>query len=160
MHAPPPVRVVCSGGGLWQALLTGLPALAAAVFAAWLCGHAGLDAPATALLALGSAALAAALAWRGAQPGPAQLGWDGQAWWLDEQPLASLTPMLDLDRWVLLRAQAAGGGSARWLPAAARQAGAGWHGLRVAVRAARPTDAAGAPAAWFAAAAGTAAPGR
>jgi hypothetical protein len=39
---------------------------------------------------------------------------------------------LDLGRFLLLRWRPDGGGRARWLPLTAAEAGASWHGLRVA----------------------------
>ena len=60
------------------------------------------------------------------------LAWDGQAWWLDGQPVtASL--QLDLSVGLLLRVRSAGG--QRWLGISRAEAGAAWHRLRVAVQA-------------------------
>jgi hypothetical protein len=130
VRQPPPVSVRCSGGRPWRALNLGLPALAAAALAAWAAGHAGA-APAPMLAAAALAAAAAAFAFARVLPGPADLRWDGQAWTADGVP-GTLDIAVDAGAWMLLRLRPAAGGAVRWLPVGAAEAGAAWHGLRVA----------------------------
>ena len=75
-------------------------------------------------------------------PGPAwQLAWTGQAWHLllpglsPPQPaLQAVQVALDLGSWMLVHT-VSDQGRHRWHGASAGQAGAAWHGLRVALRA-------------------------
>ena len=79
-----------------------------------------------------SAAAAAGVALRGLARAPIELAWDGQAWWLDGQPV-SASLQLDLAAGLLLRLQSTSG--QRWVGISRAEAGAAWHRLRVAVQA-------------------------
>lgn len=131
MRAAPAVAVRCTGGKFWCALQLGLPAVAAAAFAAW--GALGLAAgDGAAALAAGLAgAGAAALAWPGARPRPVALQWDGQRWTADGAP-GRLQLMVDPGFLLLLRLHLDAGGQ-RWLAVAAAEAGPAWPALRAAV---------------------------
>ena len=74
----------------------------------------------------------------------AALGWDGQAWSLQQRgaslgvqgttPVADLQWRIDLGPWLLARARCAAG-PARWLVLRQRSVGPAWHLLRVALTA-------------------------
>ncbi len=127
MRAAPAVAVRCSGGALWRALRTGLPALAAGSCSAWLLLH--LEVPAWP--ALGVAVAVGGFAWRRTRPQDLLLQWDGQRWLVDGEA-GRLQLMMDLGPCLLLRLHRAQG-TALWVPVTAREAGAAWHGLRAAV---------------------------
>lgn len=63
---------------------------------------------------------------------PVQLSWDGEGWLLDGQPV-SASLQLATGAGLLLRLRGADG--PRWLGISRPEAGAAWHGLRVAVQA-------------------------
>jgi len=145
MHGAPPVALVCEGGAVWRGVRTGLPALAAATFVAWIAGHAGLGLPGQALAALATALPVAALAWRRAAPRPCPLAWDGEQWRLGTAGDAgSVDVMIDLGGWLLLRHTSHGVGAAPvWLAVSGSAAGAALHGLRLALQARTPAAHAG-----------------
>jgi hypothetical protein len=145
MHGAPPVALVCEGGAVWRGVRAGLPALAAAAFAAWVAGHAGLGLPGQALVALVAAVPAATLAWRAAAPQPRALAWDGEHWRLGpaDQP-GRVDVMIDLGGWLLLRHTGDGANAAvTWLAVSGSSAGAALHGLRLALQARAPAAHAG-----------------
>jgi hypothetical protein len=159
MHAAPPVEVDLAGGHAERVLIVLLHALAAGVFAQWLTAQMNLPEH---WLLLGLP-LAAWLGWRVAcallPRSRRRLGWTGQGWQLRTQPhhhqtavdpaalagvtaaqasgtpLAQLHLQLDAGAWLLLRWQQAGTPRVGWGIARAAVAGAGWHGLRVALQA-------------------------
>ena len=145
MHGAPPVALVCEGGAVWRGVRTGLPALAAAAFAAWIVGQAGLGSTGQALAALAAALPVAALAWRWVAPRPCALAWDGEQWRLGTAGEAgSVDVMIDLGGWLLLRHTSHGVGAAPvWLAVSGSAAGAALHGLRLALQARTPAAHAG-----------------
>jgi hypothetical protein len=132
VHTAPPVSLPCRAGLAWRALCAGLPALAAAVLLAWLLMQLEQN-PLPALLA---APVVGGLLWRGSNDGAVQLSWDGQRWAVDDQ-VVQLDLMMDLGSTLLLRLRHADRPT-RWLPVSAKQAGAAWHALRVAVHGPKP----------------------
>ena len=130
-------------GGCERRLVAAVHALAAAPVGAWLASHGGgpllLGVPAAALLG-------AWFGWNVLRPLRGSLRWDGRGWWHvphtgAAHPLHSVDLMMDLGGWFLLRVCAeqlprrlvAGA----WCGVSRRDAGAGWHGLRLALYQAR-----------------------
>ncbi len=72
------------------------------------------------------------LSWRWLPGGHVDLCWDGQQWSIDGRA-GTVELMIDTGSWMLLRQRVAGGG--HWLAVGAGDAGAVWHGLRVALHA-------------------------
>jgi hypothetical protein len=145
MHGAPPVALVCEGGAVWRGVRAGLPALAAAAFAAWATGHAGLGLGAQALVALVAAVPVATLAWRSTAQLARTLAWDGEHWRLGpaDEP-GRVDVMIDLGGWLLLRHTGQRAGAATvWLAVSGAAAGAALHGLRLALQARAPTAHAG-----------------
>ncbi len=129
MRAAPAVAVELGGSPAWQLAQALIWAAAVGALCAWLLARDG-HAASLGLLAALPAGLGA---WRLTREPPTTLTWDGQHWLLGGTAVR-LTVALDLDRWVLLRLQAADSpATTRWLPAAAAQAGTRWHGLRAAL---------------------------
>ncbi|MDR7334753.1 hypothetical protein [Roseateles asaccharophilus] len=109
-----------------QAVVALIVALAAAGVAGWVTSHHPFMWPLWLALPL-----AAGWAWREAAVQPRLLRWDGQAWWLTEpdasaEMAVSLSVLIDLDGWLLLRAAP----GSRWLPLSRRQQSAHWTALR------------------------------
>lgn len=132
MRAAPPVEVPLAAAGPGRAMSAALHA-AAAWSASTAFGAAG---PWDTLAALAAAAAGAVL-WRSPR---GSLRWDGAAWaWVtpagEVVPLARLRLQIDFGRWVLLRWTGAGARRATWASLGAAQAGAAWHGMRVALAA-------------------------
>ncbi len=138
MRAAPPVDVPLSAARLERAVCALLYALAAlgsavALASAFESGSPGWLAAAAATCA----APVGAMAWR---PPRGRLRWDGQVWTrlqLSGQPqrIDRLQIQLDFGTWVLLRWHAEGQRRATWAALRAADAGAAWHGLRVALAA-------------------------
>ena len=131
MRAAPAVAVRGSGGRLWCALHTGLPALAGAAVVGWaalLMGAGVAWALGLSLMAGGGAGL---LALRLGRPAEALLQWDGQRWAADGAP-GHLQLMMDPGFLLVLRLHLDGGGE-RWLAFSAAEAGPAWPALRAAV---------------------------
>jgi hypothetical protein len=139
MRTAPPVSVHCSGGRVWRALQSLLPALAAAVFVVWLTEYGGWPKPQTAFAALFLTTIVAVLAWRAAAPRIALLTWDGRCWRVDDAS-GQLLVMMDLGLWMLLRLKPAPQGPLRWLAVSASEAGPAWHGLRAALHSVQPSE--------------------
>ncbi|MET0519155.1 MAG: hypothetical protein ABW005_10010 [Burkholderiaceae bacterium] len=128
-------------------LVAGLVGLSAAALLAGLAAH-----DARALYLLPVLPLLLWLAWRGARIEPRRLQWDGQCWRLaaggspDPGPVVRLEVLIDLDRWLLLRAQTphAANPLHRWrriyLPLSQSGQGAAWGALRATLYSARPND--------------------
>ncbi len=143
MRAAPAVAVRCTGGAAWRLLRTLLPALAAAVFVAWLFLHAEWPASRAWLAAAVVGGVVAAMGWWRTAPRTAALAWDGQQWTVDGV-VGRLAVMIDIGP-VLLRLQPGTGGAraARWLAVTAADAGAQWGALRAALYSySRPPDSA------------------
>lgn len=132
MRRTPPVRVQLQPQPAVQAAVALLVTLAAAGLAGWATSHhpgawpLWLTVPAFGLLA-----------WREAAVRPRLLRWDGQAWWLAEPDSSAETEvkllvLIDLDRWLLLRATP----GPRWLPLSRRQQAGHWGALRATLFAA------------------------
>ncbi len=104
MRRSPPLLIQARVQPRLQALIAGFAALVVVGQAAWLGDH---EPRAWALLAL--APLAGWWAWRLAAVLERRLRWDGEAWWLSEpsqshEAAVKLRVLIDLDRWLLLRA--------------------------------------------------------
>lgn len=146
MRAAPSVHAVLTTGAVERRFVVLLHGITAATLAGWLhavwFAHDPGSAWVTLLLVPALCALGTWQARRLWPPGPAgALSWSGQAWlWTapgrdqPEPPLQALIVALDWGHWMLLRA-VCHDGRHRWWGASATQAGAAWHGLRVALRA-------------------------
>ncbi len=127
MRTAPAVSVHGSGGRPWRWFAGLLAGCAASSLLATALAHAQWPAAPAGLALLLAAALTA---WRRLPPA-VHLVWDGRAWTADGQAV-TLSLVMDLGFWMLLRLRAPSGAS-RWLPVARADAGPAWHGLRVAV---------------------------
>ena len=136
MRAAPAVSVRCTGGPVWRAWCTLLPALAAAALLAWAFGQVGKP-EAGAWMALGLVGFGLVRARRQPLASDTLLAWDGHRWSVDGTA-GSLAVMLDLGPWLLLRVRFPKGHTTRWVAVSAHEAGAAWHLLRVAVFAQPP----------------------
>ena len=135
----PPVSVCSDGGAAWRLYQAAVAAAGSGVLLFWLAQHATAASNSPPAFSAGWAFLCAGcgaglvgwLRWRRAVQPPRTLAWDGRVWTLDGQAV-DLQPMLDLQRWLLLRAH----GPARrpqWLAMSGHHASpAAWHGLRAA----------------------------
>jgi hypothetical protein len=147
MRAAPAVDAALGSGRFERMVIVLLHAGTGAAVAGWASAH--VDATAGPLagglgwwLALAVALAMGAVGWllaRRALPAePAQLCWDGTAWQLRTdalRPLGQVVVAMELGAWVLLQLRPAPGRASHWRVAAARDAGASWHGLRVALQA-------------------------
>jgi hypothetical protein len=118
----------------------GLAALAVGALTAWVLGHLKLPTwpawPALVLAGLAGALLRARLE----QAEPVTLCWDGQQWRADDVA-GTLSVMIDLGSWMLLRLQpAAPRARPLWLPVSAADAGPAFHALRAAAYARPPAS--------------------
>jgi len=146
LRHPPAFSVTLNPDPAWRALGCVLSGLAVAGLVATLLQHLtpALAAPACAATLLLAAAAAAWLARAlGCRDYRYRLRWDGQAWWLasGQQPElpVRLSVAMDLDHWLLLRAQRPGWRLAwrpLYLPLAEAAAQAHWPELRAALFAA------------------------
>lgn len=147
LRHPPAFSITLNPDPAWRALGCLLSGLAGAGLTATLLQHLtpALGAPAFAAALLLATVTAAWLARTlGCRDYRYRLRWDGQAWWLasgaqPELPVR-LSAAMDLDHWLLLRAQRPGGLLARWplyLPLSAAAAQAQWPELRATLFAAR-----------------------
>lgn len=142
MRAAPAVSVRLLPSTHWRRALAllALAALTSTATWAWQRGDR------TGVLALGGVLAGVALAVRTARPGPRQLRWDGQRWWLQTapepaEPLAGeVSVAIDLGAWLLLRFDAAPGARPRraWLPLQRAGQEPDWHALRCALYSPRP----------------------
>ena len=131
MRQAPPVSVLYRGRG-WRGLQTAVPALAAAAFTAWCLQHADASDAAAALGAFAAGLVGGGVAWAAARHSGLTLGWDGERWTADGQPV-EVQLMLDAAGGLLLRLRGLPGQRTVWLGVSAREAAAGWHGLRTAL---------------------------
>ena len=138
MRAAPPVDVPVSAAGVERTASALLYAAAAA--AAALGAQSLLERPIglPALIAL--AVCAAVSGWYLWRPPAGRLRWDGRAWSLVQasgqvRAVGQLQLQVDLGRWVLLRWRGEGEPRTTWASLRAADAGAAWHGLRVALAA-------------------------
>jgi len=147
LRHPPAFSITLNPDPAWRALGCLLSGLAGAGLTATLLQHLtpSLAAPAFAAALLVAAAAAAWLARiLGCRDYRYRLRWDGQAWWLasgaqPELPVR-LSAAMDLDHWLLLRAQRAGWRLAwrpLYLPLSEAAAQARWPELRATLFAAR-----------------------
>jgi hypothetical protein len=127
MRRTPPVVVQLEPQPAVQAAIALIAALASAGLAAWAISHRGSAWPTLLVLPF-----VVVWAWRAAAVRPRRLRWDGQAWWLaepgriEQETAVRLAVLIDLDAWLLLRANP----GPRWLPLARRQQVAQWGALR------------------------------
>src|SRR5574337_2128493 len=154
MRAAPPVEVPLAAARAERAACALLHALAA--FGPVVAAGSALGLGQLAWLATAAVACAAVLgviAWR---PPRGRLRWDGEAWTVLPAPgqcqrIDRLRVQIDFGTWVLLRWTVEGQRRAAWAPLRAADAGASWHGLRVALAAhgaalsSRPCDPASTP---------------
>lgn len=132
MRRTPPLAVELQPQPAVQAVVALIAALTAGGLAVWAFSHQPWLWPVSLAVPL-----AAAGAWREAAVLPRRLRWDGQAWWLAdavsaEETAVQLAVLIDLDRWLLLRATP----GPRWLPLSRRQQTAHWNALRATLFAA------------------------
>jgi hypothetical protein len=136
---PPAVEVTLAPGRREQWLVAAAHAMAVSFLGAWLAEHAG--APVVAAWAL-AGVVGAWLGLKVLQPMVGALRWDGECWWHlpyaeGAHPLHRVDLMMDLGGWVLLRARAERGQRrllpGHWCGISRRDAGHGWHGLRLAL---------------------------
>lgn len=132
MRRTPPVVVQVQPQPAVQAFVALIAALASCGLAAWAISHQPLAWP-----ALLVTPFAAFWSWRAASTLPRRLRWDGEAWWLaepgrDDETRVQLAVLIDLDSWLLLRANP----GPRWLPLSRRQQAAHWGALRATLFAA------------------------
>lgn len=132
MRRTPPVHALLQPQPLVQACVAVLVALALGGLVAAAAAHDARAWPALLLLPV-----AAAWAWAQAAVQPRRLRWDGEAWWLQEQPGADetaveLAVLIDLDTWLLLLARP----GPCWLPLSRAQQ-PHWQALRATLFAAR-----------------------
>ncbi len=132
MRRTPPLAVQLMPQPAAQAVVALIAALAAGGLAAWLASHQPQSWP-----VLCAVPVIACWAWRAAAVQPRRLRWDGEAWWLStpggqHEAAVQLTVLIDLDGWLLLRANP----GPFWLPLSRRQQAAGWGALRATLFAA------------------------
>lgn len=138
MRAAPPLRLQVCADRRVQGLVTGLALLACAVLLLAIGQHLPQVWPAAVLLPV-----VALMAWRLSVALPRRLRWDGQTWWLATPPAVqveqqvSLDVVIDLDRWVLLRARSSLPRSTLYLPLAQDHHPETWGALRATLFAAR-----------------------
>src|SRR5574337_161190 len=138
MRAAPPVEVPLAAARAERAacaLLHALAALGSVAAAGSALGLGQLAWPATAAVAC--AAALGVIAWR---PPRGRLRWDGEAWTVLPAPgqcqrIDRLRLQVDFGAWMLLRWTVEGQRRTAWAPLRAGDAGAAWHGLRVALAA-------------------------
>ena len=136
---PPAVEVTLASGRRERWLVAALYGVAWALLGAWIASHAAVPL----IFAWPVAgALGCWLGWWAVAPMRGLLRWDGQGWWHGSDagaahPLHSVDLMMDLGGWMLLRAQAEPVPRrlrpGRWCGIGHRDAGAAWHGLRLAL---------------------------
>ena len=132
MRRTPPVVVHVQPQRAVQAVVALIAVVTSTSLAFWAMSHVAAAWPLLALVPV-----AAAWGWREAAPLPRRLRWDGEAWWLTEPSTDDETPvrvdvLIDLDRWLLLRATP----GPRWLPLARAQQVSTWGALRATLHAA------------------------
>ncbi len=141
MRTAPPVEVPLSAGGPERAACAVLYAVAAAGLTVAIAAALGLGSQrALATIAAGLGAALGGMVWR---PPRGQLRWDGRGWTLVQpsgqlQPIDRLQLRIDFGAWVLLRWNAEAQRGATWASLRAADAGAAWHGMRVALAAHAP----------------------
>lgn len=132
MRRTPPVVVPVKPQVAVQAVVACLAAVTASALAAWAISHGAWAWP-----ALAGVPVITVWAWREAKALPRRLRWDGEAWWLDEPGTPDGIPvrldvLIDLDRWLLLRATP----GPRWLSLARAHEPSTWGALRATLHAA------------------------
>jgi hypothetical protein len=136
---PPAVEITLASGRREQGLVAAVHAVAAALVGAWLGARGG--GPVLAAWPI-AAMLGAGLGLKAFRPMRGSLRWDGQCWWHvphtgAAHPLHRVDLMMDLGGWVLLRARAEQAPGRLvpegWCGVSRRDAGSGWHALRVAL---------------------------
>ncbi len=136
---PPAVEVTLPPGRREQGLVAALYGSACALLGAWIASHA--EVPLVFAWPV-AGALGGWLGWRAVKPMGGLLRWDGQGWWSGSDagaahPLHSVDLMMDLGGWMLLRARAEPVPRRLrpgcWCGIGRHDAGAAWHGLRLAL---------------------------
>jgi hypothetical protein len=128
------VRVTLSRSVGWVAFNGLVAGAAAASVVAWGLLHLERSAWPGLLVGAAAAIAAARLAWRAGEK--ADLNWDGSCWQYAGQE-GSVKPMLDLNRWLLLRFDPMAG-RRRWIAASRRSSQGPWAALRAALYSSRP----------------------
>jgi hypothetical protein len=143
MRAAPALQLTLERFSAWRMSVALLCAAATAAMAAWL--GAG---PWTAV----AATLAAGASLPLTQRAPRRLSWDGVRWRLgavatpvDELPSGTLSVMIDLGAFLLLRFEADEMRALQWLPVQRNGLEASWHALRCALYSSRPAAASASP---------------
>lgn len=144
MQGIPPVQVLLGNGRCERIAVlllhtTAAGALAAGLVARHLPGWPLMGSGGCVVIAAALAGAAWGVFWL--RPARGRLTWDGAAWsWSpDDAPLTkgirlpSVALRLDLGPWLLLRWRVPGRRQAVWCGLGRQQAGAGWHGLRLAL---------------------------
>lgn len=142
MRVAAPVQALSCSTGVWRLLPRALYALTGVVSAYWVGSHLAGGGPwvAVASLALGLGGVAWAA--RGTDRPPLRLNWDGVVWAVhsseDGRQPGQVMLMLDLGGWMLVRftpslPHGAHKVTTQWLPLSARDTGASWAALRVAL---------------------------
>jgi hypothetical protein len=139
MRPAPPVTVVAAPCRRTAWLVPALAALAAAACITTACAHLEWPAALALVCAALAAAVAAALSARWLPRHAMRLQWDGVRWRLamkggNDSQAGEIAVMMDLGNWMLLRFDAEGRGSRRWLPLRSAEA----RMLRPALYASRP----------------------
>jgi hypothetical protein len=129
MRAPPPARVHIQPPPAWRWARTAFMAAAAASGAAWLTSHLaahGAFGPGWPSAWVAGLAVLAVFGWQWRQAptvpvAEVVLEWNGSAWLLapgtaQERTLGAVAVIWDWGRFLLLRLQPSGGGSALWVP--------------------------------------------
>jgi hypothetical protein len=158
MRTAPPVSVHCTGGLMWRCFQTLLTALAAGVLATWLLAHGQWPPLITVWLVVDVVFLMAWWTWQSARQARTHLSFDGQGWAADGRP-GSLSVMVDLGPWLLLRHRLEASDpsrwkdrwTGRWIAVSEADTGPAMHAMRAALyapqprhQADRPTQAGGA----------------
>lgn len=132
MRRAPPVVVQVRPQPAVQGAVALIAVVTAVSLVAW-----GVSHWPQAWLCAGLVPIAAWWGWRQSAALPRRLRWDGEAWWLhapasDDETRVQLDVLIDLDRWLLLRATP----GPCWLALSQRQQAPHWGALRATLYAA------------------------
>jgi hypothetical protein len=134
VHAAPPVRVTLGRSVGWVVFNAVVAGAALANLAAWGLEHLGRSAWPAVPIGLAAAVAAGWRVWRAGAPGA--LHWDGGSWQFGGLD-GDVTPMLDLNAWLLLRFDPVAG-RRRWIAASRASSQGPWAALRAALYSSRP----------------------
>jgi hypothetical protein len=134
VHAAPPVRVTLGRSVGWVVFNAVVAGAALANLAAWGLEHLERSAWPAVPIGLAAAVAAGWLVWRAGAPGV--LFWDGRSWQVAGLD-GDVTPMLDLNTWLLLRFDPVAGRRC-WIAASRASSQGPWAALRAALYSSRP----------------------